>query len=122
MGSVKKKVNKVFNKAADKLIPKELAPFLPYASLLLPFMGPMAGIMGSTVGRYAIPQLLTALGSAKTTGEVDLKKQAIAAASSYLGGPGDKTATNMEKAYMKAKSKRGYVLNFCRSSKRYFRS
>ena len=101
MGSVKKKVNKVFNKAADKLIPKELAPFLPYASLLLPFMGPMAGIMGSTVGRYAIPQLLTALGSAKSTGEVDLKKQAIAAASSYLGGPGDKTATNMEKAYLK---------------------
>ena len=102
MGSVKKKVNKVFNKAADKLIPKELAPFLPYASLLLPFMGPMAGIMGSTVGRYAIPQLLTALGSAKSTGEVDLKKQAIAAASSYLGGPGDKSATNVEKAYMKA--------------------
>jgi hypothetical protein len=102
MGSVKKKVNKVFNKAADKLIPKEIAPFLPYASLLLPFMGPMAGIMGSTVGRYAIPQILTALGSAKTTGEIDLKKQALAAASSYLGGPGDESATNMEKAYMKA--------------------
>ena len=103
MGSVKKKVNKVFNKAADKLIPKELAPFLPYASMLLPFIGgPMAGIMGSTVGRYAVPQLLTALGSAKTTGEVDLKKQALAAASSYLGGPGDESATNMEKAYMKA--------------------
>ena len=101
MGSVKKKVNKVFNKAADKLIPKELAPFLPYASMLLPFLGPMAGIMGSTVGRYAIPQLLTALGSAKSTGEVDLKKQALAAASSYLGGPGDK-ANNMEKAYMDA--------------------
>lgn len=108
MGSVKKKVNKVFNKAADKLIPKELAPFLPYASMLLPFIGgPMAGIMGSTVGRYAIPQLLTALGSAKTTGEVDLKKQALAAASSYLGGPGDESATNMEKAYMKANPNTG---------------
>ena len=103
MGSVKKKVNKVFNKVADKLIPKELAPFLPYASMLLPFIGgPLAGIMGSTVGRYAVPQLLTALGSAKTTGEVDLKKQALAAASSYLGGPGNESATNMEKAYMKA--------------------
>ena len=102
MGSVKKKVNKVFNKAADKLIPKELAPFLPYASMLLPFVGgPMAGIMGSTLGRYAVPQMLTALGSAKTTGEVDLKKQALAAASSYLGGPGDESATNMEKAYLK---------------------
>jgi hypothetical protein len=64
--------------------------------------GPLAGIMGSTVGRYAVPQLLTALGSAKTTGEVDLKKQALAAASSYLGGPGDESATNLEKAYMKA--------------------
>ena len=103
MGSVKKKVNKVFNKVADKVIPKELAPFLPYASMLLPFIGgPLAGIMGSTVGRYAVPQLLTALGSAKTTGEVDLKKQALAAASSYLGGPGNESATNMEKAYMKA--------------------
>ena len=102
MGSVKKKVNKVFNKAADKLIPKELAPFLPYASMLLPFVGgPMSGIMSSTLGRYAIPQMLTALGSAKTTGEVDLKKQALAAASSYLGGPGDESATNMEKAYLK---------------------
>ena len=30
-----------------------------------------------------------------------LKKQAIAAASSYLGGPGDESATNMEKAYLK---------------------
>jgi hypothetical protein len=103
MGSVKKKINKVFNKVADKVIPKELAPFLPYASMLLPFIGgPLAGIMGSTVGRYAVPQLLTALGSAKTTGEVDLKKQALAAASSYLGGPGDESATNLEKAYMKA--------------------
>ena len=78
--------------------------------MLLPFIGgPMAGIMGSTVGRYAVPQLLTALGSAKTTGEVDLKKQALAAASSYLGGPGDESATNMEKSLYESKSKRGYV-------------
>ena len=43
--------------------------------MLLPFVGgPMSGIMSSTLGRYAIPQMLTALGSAKTTGEVDLKK------------------------------------------------
>jgi len=113
MGSVKKKVNKVFNKVADKLIPKELAPILPYASMLLPFFaGPLGGIMSSTVGRYAVPQLLTALSTAKQTGEVDPMQQLITAGTSYLaGGPkvgnsslntAGNAATPMEAAYLKA--------------------
>ena len=113
MGSVKKKVNKVFNKVADKLIPKELAPILPYASMLLPFFaGPLGGIMSSTIGRYAVPQLLTALSTAKQTGEVDPMQQLITAGTSYLaGGPkvgnsslntAGNAATPMEAAYLKA--------------------
>tara|TARA_R110002012_G_scaffold64998_4_gene170647 strand:+ start:6049 stop:7905 length:1857 start_codon:yes stop_codon:yes gene_type:complete len=116
MGSVKKKVNKVFNKAADKLIPKELAPILPYASMILPFIPgvgtALGGILSSTVGRYAVPQLLTALSTAKQTGEIDPTQQLLTAGTSYLaGGPnvGDSTLgtagnapTNVEAAYLKA--------------------
>ena len=90
MGSVKKKVNKVFNKVADKLVPKELAPFLPIAAMMIPG----AGIFSSTLMRYAVPQVLTALGDAKQHGKINLAKQAMAAGASYLGGPMSETAAS----------------------------
>jgi hypothetical protein len=77
MGS---KVNKIMNKVSDKLVPKELAPFLPIASAFLP------GIGGGIMSQYLMPQLLTALSSAKMTGEVDPKAQAITGIMSALQG------------------------------------
>ena len=42
--------------------------------------------------RYLVPQLTTALSSAKMTGEVDPKLQALAAGQSFLQGPQQQTA------------------------------
>ena len=53
MGS---KVNKLFNKVADKIVPKELAPFLPLAAAFIPG--------GGIMSQYFLPQMLTALSSA----------------------------------------------------------
>jgi hypothetical protein len=36
MGSVKKKLSKVMNKVADKIVPKEIAPILPIAAMFIP--------------------------------------------------------------------------------------
>ena len=70
------------NKVADKIIPKELAPYLP---MLAPaFMGPGAGIMS----RYLMPQLLTALSSGKTAGDISGTGQALAGLGSFLSDPG----------------------------------
>ena len=68
------------NKVSDKLVPKELAPFLPIASAFLPGLG------GGIMSQYLMPQLLTALSSAKMTGEVDPKAQAITGIMSALQG------------------------------------
>jgi len=86
MGS---KVNKIMNKVSDKLVPKELAPFLPIASAFLPGLG------GGIMSQYLLPQLLTAASSAKMTGEVDPKAQAITGIMSALQGQ-----TNAEKQFM----------------------
>ena len=37
MGSVKNKVDKVMNKVADKIMPKELAKVTPYLAMAAPF-------------------------------------------------------------------------------------
>ena len=91
MGS---KVNKIMNKVSDKLVPKELAPFLPIASALVPGLGlgSLFPGMSPTMLRYLVPQLTTALSSAKMTGEVDPKLQALAAGQSFLQGPQQQTA------------------------------
>ena len=69
------------NTLADKLVPKELAPFLP---LLAPmFMGPGA----SMLTRYLMPQLLTALSTGKTQGDIDLTSQALTGIASALSDP-----------------------------------
>ena len=78
---LKKGLGSIANKVADKLIPKELAPFLPMLAPL--FMGPGAGLMS----RYLIPQLLTALSTGKTTGGISGTSQGLAGLSSFLSDP-----------------------------------
>jgi len=78
---IKKGLGSLANKAADKLVPKELAPFLP---LLAPvFMGPGA----SMLSRYLMPQLLTALSTGKTRGDISLTSQGLAGLASFLSDP-----------------------------------
>ena len=96
-----KKVSKVANKVADKIVPKEIAPLLPLAA---PFIAPLlpaaAGAgLGSFLGsaRFLVPQALAALGSAKTTGEINPISQGLAALSSYASMPKDFTPA--EEAY-----------------------
>ena len=78
---VKKGLGSLANKVADKLVPKELAPFLPMLAPL--FMGPGAGLLS----RYLAPQLLTALASGKQTGDIDLTSQALTGIASALSDP-----------------------------------
>jgi len=78
------------NQVSDKLVPKELAPFLPMAAAFLPGLG------GGIMSQYLMPQLLTALSGAKMTGEVDPKAQAITGIMSALQGQ-----TNAEKQFIK---------------------
>ena len=80
--SIKRRLGSVANKVADKIIPKELAPYLP---MLAPaFMGPGAGIMS----RYLMPQLLTALSSGKTAGDISGTGQVLTGLGSFLSDPG----------------------------------
>lgn len=88
------------NKVSDKLVPKELAPFLPLASAFIPGLG-LGGIfqglgaspaIAEMLARYSAGQLATGLSSAKMTGEVDPKLQALAGVQSYLQGPIKQTA------------------------------
>jgi len=78
---LKKGLGSIANKVADKLIPKELAPFLPMLAPL--FMGPGAGLMS----RYLVPQLLTALSTGKTTGGISGTSQALTGLGSFLSDP-----------------------------------
>ena len=78
---IKKGLGSIANKVADKLIPKELAPFLPMLAPL--FMGPGAGLMS----RYLVPQLLTALSTGKTTGGISGTSQGLAGLASFLSDP-----------------------------------
>ena len=78
---VKKGLGSLANKVADKLVPKELAPFLPALAPL--FMGPAAG----PFMRYLMPQLLTALSTGKTQGDIDLTSQALTGIASALSDP-----------------------------------
>ena len=75
---IKRAVNKVANRLADALVPKEIAPILPIAASFAP--------------GFLLPQLLTAAGSAKMRGEIDLKQQAIQGILSALKTPQTQTA------------------------------
>jgi len=94
MGSVKKKIDKVMNKVADKIVPKELAPVLPFAAMMIPGLQGMAPLL-----RYGIPQALTALSSAKTTGKINPLAQAMTGLASYAAGPGGQAASGKQQAF-----------------------
>ena len=83
-GKIKKGLGSIANKVADKLIPKELAPFLPMLAPMLPGLG---GIFATTMGRYLIPQVLTALSTGKTTGDISGTAQALSGLGSFLSDP-----------------------------------
>jgi len=93
MGSVKKKLTKTLR----KITPKEIAPILPIAAMMVP------GLQGlSPLLRYGLPQLLTAAGSARTSGKISPLNQALAAFASYSAGPGPQGATGKETAFFDA--------------------
>lgn len=96
----KDKVGGAVNKLADKIVPKEIAPLLPIAAAFIPGMLPATGLLGSTAARYLIPQALTALGSAKTTGKINPLSQLMTGMASYAAGP--QNLTGAERAYMDA--------------------
>ena len=87
------KISDFANKAADKLIPKELAPFLPIAGAFLPGLG-LAGT--SALSKFLIPQLLTAASSAKMQGEIDPTQQAITGILTALQTPTQQTRAEQE--------------------------
>jgi len=92
-----KKISKAFNKAADKLVPKELAPVLPFLPLIFgPTLGLQAPFLQKGLGRFLIPQLLTGLSSAKQTGEVDPTQQLITGIMTALQSPTQQTAAEKE--------------------------
>jgi len=87
-----KSISKAFNKAADKLVPKELAPVLPFLPLIFgPTLGLGAPFLQQGLGRFLIPQLLTGLSSAKQTGEVDPTQQLITGIMTALQAPTQQT-------------------------------
>ena len=69
MGSVKKK----FAKTLQKITPKEIAPVLPFLAMAIPGMQGLSPLL-----KFALPQLLTAAGSARQTGKINLLNQAMA--------------------------------------------
>ena len=91
MGSVKKKLAK----GLKKITPKEIAPILPFVAMAVPGLQGLSPLM-----RYALPQLLTAAGSARQTGDINLLNQALALGASYAAGPGTAAATGKERAFM----------------------
>ena len=91
--SILDKISDFANRVADKIVPKELAPFLPIAGAFLPGLG-LAGT--SAFSKFLIPQALTALSSAKQTGEVDPTQQIITGILSALQTPTQQTAAEKE--------------------------
>ena len=69
MGSLKKK----FAKTLRKITPKEIAPVLPFLAMAIPGMQGLTPLL-----KFALPQLLTAAGSARQTGKINLLNQAVA--------------------------------------------
>ena len=76
MGSIKKKLTKTLR----KITPKEIAPILPFASMFIPGMQGLSPLL-----KFALPQLLTAAGSARTSGKISGLNQALAGIGSLAG-------------------------------------
>ena len=85
------------NKVADKIIPKEIAPILPIAAMMIPGLQGMSPLM-----RYGLPQLATALRSAKRTGRINPMAQALTGITSYAMGPGGQAASGKQDAFYNA--------------------
>jgi len=58
-----------------KITPKEIAPILPFAAMAVPGMG---GIMSSSLAKFLVPQIMTAAGSARTSGKINPLNQILA--------------------------------------------
>ena len=93
----------IFSKFKDKLTrglrkvtPKEIAPALPFLAMAVPGMG----FASNALLRYGLPQLLTAAGSARTSGKISPLNQALAGLASYSAGPGSMASTPDQKAFM----------------------
>ena len=76
------KFKKKLTKGLRKITPKEIAPILPFLAMAVPGMG---GIMGSSMAKFLVPQLLTAAGAARTSGKISGINQLLAAGSSLAG-------------------------------------
>jgi len=76
MGSIKDKLTKTLR----KITPKEIAPILPIASMFIPGMQGLSPLL-----KFALPQLLTAAGSARTSGKISGLNQALAGIGSLAG-------------------------------------
>lgn len=91
MGSIKKKLTKTLR----KVTPKEIAPILPIAAMFIPGMQGLSPML-----KFALPQLMTAAGSARTTGDISLANQALAAAGSLAGIHGTNQALAQQASQM----------------------
>ena len=91
MGSIKKKLTKTLR----KVTPKEIAPILPIAAMFIPGMQGLSPML-----KFALPQLMTAAGSARTTGDISLANQAMAAAGSLAGIHGTNQALAQQASQM----------------------
>ena len=91
MGSIKKKLTKTLK----KVTPKEIAPILPIAAMFIPGMQGLSPML-----KFALPQLMTAAGSARTTGDISLANQALAAAGSLAGIHGTNQALAQQASQM----------------------
>ena len=70
------------SKFLKKITPKEIAPLLPFAAMAVPGMG---GIMSSSLAKFLVPQIMTAAGSARTSGKINPLNQILAGFSSASG-------------------------------------
>jgi hypothetical protein len=92
------------NKVADKIVPKEIAPILPIAAMMIPGLQGMSPLL-----RYGLPQLATALSSAKTTGKINPMAQVLTGLTSYAAGPGGQTASGKQQAFFDANTQPTYA-------------
>ena len=125
MGFFKKTLNKVikpFQKISDKIIPNEVRPLLPYASMLLPGSG-ILGAMGGAGGfakMYAANMLTQAMADPEAEfGDLNQLSGILSGAQGALSGQyADGTNTGDRLQGMKSPAARGYqqALDFNESS------
>ena len=90
-----KKILKKVTRTLRKVTPKEIAPALPILAMALPGIGPIAA---NPLLRFGLPQILTAAGSARTSGEINPLNQALAAFASYAAAPDVAGASTTQEA------------------------